>query len=305
MAPSRNGLEIANGVKRTTATCPKSLFTFLVRVVAAIFLSVSVAHIHAQTPTPTASPNPISLVSSSSKIFLVFPKTESPDGRYAVAWGLPKHPELWAKVCRFAEQHPVDTEFSEQDWKEASEVFGSVQEVEKDVENYIVDLHSETTIRTLHCPRGLGADGTLRSALSMEAEYWMTPGFHPNLQDLEVRWSPRSDLVLINHTFRWDCVSFCAVSLGQTPSELDLNRPLGDIVRSFTAKSFPKGSGYSKNHLDVSYSDLRYIAEDNFSVLAQAQMGKEWDGGNVTVNFTLKRSNAGKRLTVANIHVAD
>jgi uncharacterized protein YecT (DUF1311 family) len=36
-------------MKRTAATCPKSLFTFLVSAVAVISLSVAVAHIHAQT----------------------------------------------------------------------------------------------------------------------------------------------------------------------------------------------------------------------------------------------------------------
>lgn len=253
----------------------------------------------------TTTPNPSSLVHSSVKTFLVFPDTESPDGRYAVAWGLPKHPEVWAKVCRFAEQHPLGAELPEQDLKEANEVFESVHEVENDVENYIVDVHGEAIIRRFHCPHGLGSNATLRSALSMESEYWMTPGFHPNRHELEVLWSPRSDLVLINHTFRWDCVSFCAASLGQTPSELDLNKPLGDAVRNLVAKSLPKGSGYSKGELDVSYSDMRHVADDKFSALAQAQMGREWDGGNVTVSFTLKSSNTGKGLTLLNIHVAD
>lgn len=256
-----------------------------------------------QTPTPTASPNATSLVSESSKIFLVFPKTESPDGHYAIAWGLPKHPDAWEKVCRFSEQHPSDAELTEQDSKEANEVFESVHAVEQDIENYIVDLHDERIIRTLHCPHGRGVSADLHSALAMTAEYWAAPGVRPNHHDLEVIWSSRNDFVLINHTYRWDCVSFCAVSLGQIPSELDLNKPLGNAVRSFVAKSLPKGSGYSKSQLDVSYSGLKYVAEDKFSALAQAQMGREWDGGNVTVNFTVKPSNAGKQLTLLGIHV--
>jgi hypothetical protein len=58
--------------------------------------------------------------------FLIFPDTKSPDGRHAIAWGLPKHSEVWAKVCRFAEQYPLGAELSEQHWKEGSEVFDSV-----------------------------------------------------------------------------------------------------------------------------------------------------------------------------------
>jgi hypothetical protein len=245
-------------------------------------------------------------VHSSVKTFLVFPHTESPDGRYAIAWGLPKHPEVWAKVSRFCEQHPPgaqSAELPEQELKEAGDVFESVHEAERDVENYIVDLHGETIVRMLHCPHGLGVSADLHSALSMTAEYWTTPGFHPNHHDFEVLWSPRSDFVLINHTYRWDCVSFCAVSLGQTPSELDLTKRLGDAVRSFVAKSFPKGSGYSKAELDVSYSGVRQVGDNKFSADVKAQMGREWLSDDVTVNFTLGSSNTGKGLTLLDVHV--
>jgi uncharacterized protein YecT (DUF1311 family) len=258
-----------------------------------------------ETSTPTASPNPSSLVHGFVKTFLVFPDTESPNGRYAVAWGLPKHPEVWAKVCRFSEQRPPGAELPEEAVKEANEVFESVLKVETDVENYIVNVHDEKIIRTLHCPHGLGVSADLHSALSMTSEYWMTPGFRPNHHDLKVLWSPASDLVLINHTFRWDCVSFCAVLLGQTSSELDLSKPLGAAVRNLVAKSFPKGSGYTKSELDVSYSDMRHVADDKFSADAQPQVGRQWVGDDVTVSFTLNSSNSGKRLTLLNIHVAD
>ncbi len=242
-------------------------------------------------------------VHSSVKTFLVFPNTESPDGRYAIAWGLPKHPEVWTKVRRFSEQHPPGAELPEQDWKEANEVAESINKVENDVENYIVDVHGETIIRTLHCPHGLGVSADLHSALSMTAEYWAAPGIRPNHHDLEVLWSPRSDFVLINHTLRWDCVSFCAVSLGEKPSELDLSKTLGDAVRSFVAKSFPKGSGYSRRELDVSYSHVRQVADNKCSADVKAQMGREWESDDVTVNFTLKSSNTGKGLTLFDIHV--
>jgi uncharacterized protein YecT (DUF1311 family) len=259
----------------------------------------------APASTPTASPNPSSLIHGFVKTFLVFPDTESPNGRYAVAWGLPKHPEVWAKVCRFSEQRPPGAELPEEDVKEASEVFERVLKVDTDVENYIVNVHDEKIIRTLHCPHGLGVSADLHEALSMTSEYWMTPGFRPNHHDLKVLWSPASDLVLINHSFRWDCVSFCAVSLGQTSSELDLSKPLGAAVRNLVAKSFPKGSGYTNSELDVNYSDTRHVADDKFSADAQPQVGRQWVGDDVTVSFTLNSSNSGKRLTLLNIHVAD
>ena len=242
-------------------------------------------------------------VQCGGKAFLIFPKTESPDGRYAVAWGLPKHPDVWAKVCQFAKQHPSDAELTEQDEKEGSEVFERVHGVEQDVQNYLVDLRDQKIIRTIRCPHGLGVSDDLHSALSMTTEYWGTPGAYPSHHDLNVVWSPRNDFVLINHTFRWDCVSFCAVLLREKSSELDLNKPLGDAVRSLVAKSFPKGSGYAKKELDVSYSDLKHVVSDKFSALVQAEIGREWDGGNVTVNFTLKPSNDGNRLALLNVRI--
>jgi uncharacterized protein YecT (DUF1311 family) len=131
-----------------------------------------------ETSTPTASPSPSSLVHGFVKTFLVFPDTESPNGRYAVAWGLPKHPEVWAKVCRFSEQRPPGAELPEEAVKEANEVFESVLKVETDVENYIVNVHDEKIIRTLHCPHGLGVSADLHSALSMTSELddsWVSP----------------------------------------------------------------------------------------------------------------------------------
>jgi hypothetical protein len=244
-------------------------------------------------------------VHSSVKTFVVFPGTESPDGRYAIAWGLPKHPEIWAKVCHFSEQHPPGAELPEQDLKEAFELADGIDEVENDVENYIVDVHGETIIQTLHCPHGLGVTADLHSVLSMTGEYWAVTGIRANHNDLEVLWSLGNDLVLINHTYRWDCVSFCAVSLGETPSELDLSKPLGDAVRNLVAKSLPKSRGYSKKEIDVSYSGVKQLAENKFSAFAKTQLGREWDGPEVAATFTLKSSKSGNALTLSDVHVAE
>lgn len=52
------------------------------------FLSVATCYSQKESPPET-------------KPFLIFDHTQSPDGRYAVAWGLPKHPDVWTKVCEF------------------------------------------------------------------------------------------------------------------------------------------------------------------------------------------------------------
>ena len=50
--------------------------------------------------------------SGDARPYLVFKETASPDGRYAVAWGLPKHPDVWAKVSEFGRQHSTEQELS-------------------------------------------------------------------------------------------------------------------------------------------------------------------------------------------------
>jgi hypothetical protein len=137
-----------------------------------------------------------------AKPFLVFDGTQSPDSRYAVAWGLPKHPDLWAKVCQFERAHVTGSERTDEDSKQANEVFESASDVAQDVENYVVDLHEVKIIRKLDRPRtpGVTADREL------EPEYWLA-GYRPNRHDLEVVWSHGGDFVLINHTYRCEFVS--------------------------------------------------------------------------------------------------
>lgn len=223
-----------------------------------------------------------------TKSFLVFPDTASPDGRYAIAWGLPNHSEIWSKVYQFENEHPSDAELSDEDLKRAHELFESVLDVANDVENYIVDVRDGRIVHKLGCPRAGGATSDL-------PEYWVAHG-RPNRHHLEVLWSRSGNIVLINHTFRWDCVSFCAVPVyaGQTGSELDLNKVLGDAVRSFVAKSFPRGSGYSKKDLDVSFSNLHQVGDNQFSVQADAEFGKDWSSDGANVDFSLSPSPKGQ-----------
>ena len=186
----------------------------------------------------------------SSKSFLVFPNTQSPDGHYAIAWGLPKHADVWSNVSLFQEQHSAGAEATSEDEKELDQVFKSVENVAEDVENYVVDVRAGTIIRKLKCPRLPG----WTHGREAEPDYWRVGSGKPNRHDLEVVWSAQSDFVLINHTWRWDSVTFCVVMLsdGGVTSELDLNRPLGNAVRNLVAKSFPRGFQYHQEGLECS-----------------------------------------------------
>jgi len=260
------------------------------------------AALHAQTQSPVsaqASVPPQSDASKSTQPFLVFPDTKSPDGRYAIAWGLPKHPEIWAKVSRFQEQHPAGTEASSEEDKQLDELFESVNVVGDAVENYVIDLRAGTIIRKLDCPRLPG----WTHGREAEPDYWTIADRKPNRHDLQVVWSPQSDLVLINHTWRWDSVTFCAVMLsnGRATSELDLNRPLGDAVRNLVAQSFPRGFQYTKKDLNVAFSDVKEVGDNKFSAVADAVVEKYWSGGGAKVDFTLLPASKGKTVKLVGV----
>jgi hypothetical protein len=267
-----------------------------------VSLVMPFAALHAQTQSPVsaqASVPPQSDASKSTQLFLVFPGTKSPDGRYAIAWGLPKHPEIWAKVSRFQEQHPAGTEASSEEDKQLDELFESVNVVGDAVENYVIDLRAGTIIRKLDCPRLPG----WTHGREAEPDYWTIADRKPNRHDLQVVWSPQSDLVLINHTWRWDSVTFCAVMLsnGRATSELDLNRPLGDAVRNLVAQSFPRGFQYTKKDLNVAFSDVKEVGDNKFSAVADAVVEKYWSGGGAKVDFTLLPASKGKTVKLVGV----
>jgi len=267
-----------------------------------VSLVMPFAALHAQTQSPVsaqASVPPQSDASKSTQPFLVFPGTKSPDGRYAIAWGLPKHPEIWAKVSRFQEQHPAGTEASSEEDKQLDELFESVNVVGDAVENYVIDLRAGTIIRKLDCPRLPG----WTHGREAEPDYWTIADRKPNRHDLQVVWSPQSDLVLINHTWRWDSVTFCAVMLsnGRATSELDLNRPLGDAVRNLVAQSFPRGFQYTKKDLNVAFSDVKEVGDNKFSAVADAVVEKYWSGGGAKVDFTLLPASKGKTVKLVGV----
>jgi hypothetical protein len=110
-------------------------------------------------------------------------------------------------------------------------------------------------------------------------------------------------LVLINHTWRWDSVTFCAVMLsnGRATSELDLNRPLGDAVRNLVAQSFPRGFQYTKKDLNVAFSDVKEVGDNKFSAVADAVVEKYWSGGGAKVDFTLLPASKGKTVKLVGV----
>jgi hypothetical protein len=238
--------------------------------------------------------------SNSTEPFLIFPNTQSPDGRYAIAWGLAKHADVWSKVFQLQQQHSAGAEATAEDGKQSDDVFKSVTAIAEDVENYVVDVHARKIIGKLECPRLPG----WTHGREAEPDYWTVAGQVPNHHGLEVLWSPHSDFVLVNHTWRWDCVTFCAVTLndGRATSQLDLNKPLGDAVRHIVAKSFPRGFQYTKKDLNVAFSDLKQVSDNKFSAVADAVVERYWSGGGAKVDFTVQPAAPGKIFKLVGVH---
>ena len=204
--------------------------------------------------------------------FIVLPETQSPNGRFAVGWGLPKHSEIWNKVRESKED-------------QAESLIADVGQFEEDVENYIVDLRATQVL------------GKLGS------HYWWVAEVRPNRHQLDVVWSAASDLVLVNHTFRWDCRAFEAVRIseGKTGARLDLKKALDAKLRQHFKKDLPRGSGITTHDLAISFSEPALVSGETFKALVEAEYpskGENTWSGQAEIQFALTPSKAGIALKV-------
>jgi hypothetical protein len=192
--------------------------------------------------------------------FIILPETHSPDGRFAVAWGLPKHPELWNKV----REGTAD---------QAESLITDVGQFEEDVENYVVDVHAMQVL------------GKLGS------HYWEATGARPNRHHLDIVWSAASDLLLVNNTFRWDCRAFEAVRIsdGKIGAPLDLKKGLDARLRQHFKKALPRGSHITTPDLAFSFSELALVSGETFKTTVDAIYPSKRDGwsGTAEIRFAL------------------
>jgi hypothetical protein len=195
--------------------------------------------------------------------FIVLPETQSPDGRFAVGWGLPKHPEIWNKARQITKD-------------QAESLIADVGQFEEDVENYVVDLRAAQVVAKLG------------------SHYWATAELRPNRHDLDVVWSAASDLVLVNHTYRWDCRAFEAVRIreGKTGARLDLKKALDAKLRQHFKKALPRGSGITMRVLAISFSEPALVFGETFKATVEAEFPSKEDGwsGQAEIRFALKPS---------------
>ena len=195
--------------------------------------------------------------------FIVLPRTQSPDGRFAIGWGLPKHPEILNRARQITED-------------QADSFAGDVGVFEEDVENYVVDLRAMQVLDKLG------------------SHYWEAIELRPNRHNLDVVWSAASDLVLVNHTFRWDCRAFEAVRIseGKTGARLDLKKALDAKLRQHFKKDLPRGSGITMPDVAISFSEPALVSGETFKATVEAIFPSKRDGwsGTAEIRFALTPS---------------
>jgi hypothetical protein len=179
----------------------------------------------------------------------VLPHTQSPDGRFAIGWGFPKHPEIWKRA-------------GEVKHDEAEAFLADVGEFEEDVENYVVDLDN-------------------RALTTLRSHYWEAGELRPNRHHLEVAWSAASDLVLVNHTYRWDCRAFETVRIsdGKVGAPFDLKKALDAQLRQHFKKALPRGAHFTTRDLAISFSEPAVISGETFKAHADAEYPSKGDDG--------------------------
>jgi hypothetical protein len=159
---------------------------------------------------------------------------------------------------------------------QAEALITDVGQFEEDVENYLVDLRATQVL------------GKLGSY------YWRTSKLLPNHHDVDVVWSPASDLVLVNHTFRWDCRAFEAVRIidGKIGARLDLKKALGAKLRQYFKKDLPRGSWITMPDVAISFSEPALVSGETFKATVEAIFPSKRDGwsGTAEIRFALTSS---------------
>lgn len=234
-------------------------------------------------PLTTGAAEPSSMAGAAS--FVVLPETTSPDGRYAVAWGLPKHPEIWKTVQQgFAEP------------SQASEAFyAKVAQAVEASENYLVDLRAKEIVQKLSS-----------NYWHLEDRYQVDDASQRDT--FEAAWSPTSDLVITSHTHRWVTLSVAAARIDPTGtvSVVNLEPVLKPAALKWCDRSMKKAR-LSADSVFIVFSGVQHREGGKFSVTASGSQGGEgeWNADSALIDFTLEPSEKGLVAKVSDVRGTD
>ena len=231
------------------------------------------------TVAPSARAN-----SEPERPYLVIEETTSPNGQYAVAWTLPKGPQIDWERFRSGERGSDDL----------PDLDNPQSDIE--VEDNLIELKSGKKLTTV-------ASG-----------YWALPKgdtssgrtFQSAEEFMEVAWSAQSDIVLVLHSLRsgpeWGSLRAVQLEGGAVVRQLDSGDGLEAAVRSHLKKRYRQEYERGKDHLNLRISDVQSLGGSKFSLSAVANLVNKYGNRSyrgATVQFELRPGKIGK----LNLHV--
>jgi len=226
------------------------------------------------TVAPSALAN-----SEPERPYLVIEETTSPNGQYAVAWTLPKGPQI--------------------DW----ERFHSGERGSDslpDLDNPQSDIEVEDNLIELKSGRKLA---------TVAAGYWALPKgdtssgrtFQSAEKFMEVAWSAQNDFVLVLLRLRsgpeWGSLRAVQLKDSAVVSQLESGDGLEAAMRSHLKELYRQEYERSKDHLNLRISDVKALGGSKFSLSAVANLENK-DGnrsyrGSI-IKFELRAGKTGK-----------
>lgn len=186
--------------------------------------------------------------------YLVIQETTSPNGQYAVAWTLPKGPQIdWEKFRS-----------GERSSDYLPDLDNPKSEIE--VEDNLIELKFGRKLATVAVGYWALPKGDTNSSLKFQsAEEFM-----------EVAWSAQSDVVLVLHRLRsgpdWGSLRAVQLKDGAVVSQLESGDGLEAAVRSHLKKLYLQEYERGKDHLNLRISDVKSLGDSKFSLRSVANL---------------------------------
>ncbi|MEO7168706.1 MAG: hypothetical protein ABI016_16945 [Chthoniobacterales bacterium] len=215
------------------------------------------------------------LGSEKDQPYLVIAETTSPNGEYAVAWALPKGPQIaWEEFRRGLRSSDYLPDFTN-----------------AEIADHLIELQSGRTLA------------------SVASGYWALPAgdtgaghkSHPDDEWLEVAWSPQSDFVVVLRRLRdgpkWGSLRAVQIEGGVVAGQVENGNDLEAAAHAHLKKVYPKDYERAKDHLNLRFSDLESLGGARFSLNAVASLtnqdGNRTDKGS-TIKLELRTDKKGK-----------
>jgi hypothetical protein len=226
------------------------------------------------TATLSAPPN-----SEPERPYLVIGETTSPNGQYAVAWTLPKGPQIDWEKFRSGER-------SSDYLPDLDTPKGGIE-----VEDNLIELKSGRKLATVATGYWALPKSDTSSGLKLQSAE----------QFMEVAWSAQSDFVLVLHRLRsgpeWGSLRAVRLKDGAVVSQLESGEGLEAAVRSHLKKLYRQEYARGKDHLNLRISDMKALGGSKFSLRAVASLENK-DGNRsyrgLAITFELRAGKNGK-----------